>query len=112
MKMVPDIRLRTIQQIRNATVKIDYPDRTFLVDPFLAKKGTYPGFLDTFHSELRNPTVELPLPAKDIMSGVDAVIVTRTYLDHWDGGDHKFIPKAMPLFVQREADAQVIRGQG
>lgn len=101
-----------VQQIRNATAKIDYAGKTFLVDPFLARKGTYPGFPDTFHSELRNPTVELPMPVKDIMKGVDAVIVTHTHLDHWDGGDHTFIPKAMPLFVQHEADAKVIRGQG
>ena len=101
-----------VQQIRNATAKIDYAGKTFLVDPFLAKKGTYPGFPGTFHSELRNPTVELPLPVKDIMRGVDAVIVTHTHLDHWDGGDHAFIPKAMPLFVQHEVDAKVIRGQG
>ena len=39
-----------IQQIRNATAKIEYAGKTFLVDPFLAKKGTYPGFPDTFHS--------------------------------------------------------------
>lgn len=101
-----------VQQIRNATAKIDYAGKTFLVDPFLARKGTYPGFPGTFHSELRNPTVELPLPVKDIMRGVDAVIVTHTHLDHWDGGDHAFIPKATPLFVQHEADAKVIRGQG
>ncbi|MBI6749038.1 MBL fold metallo-hydrolase [Pseudomonas syringae] len=101
-----------VQQIRNATAKIDYAGKTFLVDPFLAKKGTYPGFPDTFHSELRNPTVELPLPVKDILNGVDAVIVTHTHLDHWDGGDQNFIPKAIPLFVQNEADAKVIRDQG
>jgi len=82
--------------------------QTFAYDP----KRAYPGFPDTFHSELRNPTVELPMPVKDIMKGVDAVIVTHTHLDHWDGGDHKFIPKAMPLFVQHEADAKVIRSQG
>lgn len=101
-----------VQQIRNATAKIQYAGKTFLVDPFLAKKGTYPGFPGTFHSELRNPTIELPLPVKEIMKGVDAVIVTHTHLDHWDGGDHNFIPKAMPLFVQHEADAALIRGQG
>ncbi|KMY02425.1 hypothetical protein V476_15285 [Pseudomonas syringae KCTC 12500] len=100
------------QQIRNATAKINYAGKTFLVDPFLAKKGTYPGFAGTFHSEVRNPTVELPLPVEEIMSGVDAVIVTHTHLDHWDGGDQKFIPKAIPLFVQHEADAKLIRGQG
>jgi len=101
-----------IQQIRNATAKIDYAGKTFLLDPFLAKKGTYPGFEGTFNSQLRNPLIELPMAAEDIVEGVDAVIVSHTHLDHWDGGDHQFIPKAIPLFVQDEADAKLIRGQG
>lgn len=101
-----------VQQIRNATAKIEYAGKTFLVDPFLAKKGTYPGFPGTFNSQLRNPMVELPMPVKDIMHGVDAVIVSHTHLDHWDGGDHKFIPKTLPVFVQNDADAKLIRGQG
>ena len=101
-----------VQQIRNATAKINYAGKTFLVDPFLAKKGKYPGFEGTFNSKLRNPLIELPMPVKDILNGVDAVIVSHTHLDHWDGGDHQFIPKAIPLFVQDEADAKLIRGQG
>jgi L-ascorbate metabolism protein UlaG (beta-lactamase superfamily) len=101
-----------VQQIRNATARIDYAGKTFLVDPFLARKGTYPGFPGTFNSQLRNPLVELPMPAKDVLRGVDAVIVTHTHLDHWDGGDQQFVPKAIPLFVQDEADASLIRGQG
>ncbi len=101
-----------LQQIRNATAKIHYAGKTFLLDPFLAGKGKYPGFPGTFNSQLRNPLVELPMPAKDVMQGVDAVIVSHTHLDHWDGGDHQFIPKAMPLFVQHDADAKLVRGQG
>lgn len=101
-----------VQQIRNATAKIEYAGKTFLVDPFLAKKGTYPGFPGTFNSQLRNPMVELPMPVKDILHGVEAVIVSHTHLDHWDGGDHKFIPKTLPVFVQNDADAKLIRGQG
>lgn len=101
-----------IQQIRNATAKIHYAGKTFLLDPFLAKKGKYPGFEGTFNSKLRNPLVELPIPLKDVLKGVDAVIVSHTHLDHWDGGDHRFIPKAIPLFVQDETDAKLIRGQG
>jgi L-ascorbate metabolism protein UlaG (beta-lactamase superfamily) len=101
-----------IQQIRNATAKIHYAGKTFLLDPFLAKKGKYPGFEGTFNSKLRNPLVELPMPANDVLKGVDAVIVSHTHLDHWDGGDHQFIPKAIPLFVQDETDAKLIRGQG
>lgn len=101
-----------VQQIRNATARIDFAGKTFLVDPFLARKGTYPGFPGTFNSQLRNPLVELPMPAQDVLRGVDAVIVTHTHLDHWDGGDQQFVPKSMPLFVQHEADARLIRGQG
>jgi L-ascorbate metabolism protein UlaG (beta-lactamase superfamily) len=101
-----------IQQIRNATAKINYAGKTFLLDPFLAKKGAYPGFEGTFRSNLRNPLVELPMPAKDVMKGVDAVIVSHTHLDHWDGGDNKLIPRGIPLFVQNEADAKMIRAQG
>jgi L-ascorbate metabolism protein UlaG (beta-lactamase superfamily) len=101
-----------IQQIRNATAKINYAGKTFLLDPMLAKKGAYPGFEGTFNSERRNPLVELPMPAADVMKGVDAVIVSHTHLDHWDGGNNKLIPKGIPLFVQDEADAKLIRGQG
>ena len=45
----------SVQLIRNATVKVTYGDTTFLVDPMLAEPGAYPGFADTFRSELRNP---------------------------------------------------------
>lgn len=105
-------QLVQVQQIRNATAKITYAGKTFLVDPFLAKKGKYPGFPGTFNSQLRNPLIELPMPVNEVMKGVDAVIVSHTHLDHWDGGDHRSIPKALPLFVQHEADARLIRSQG
>lgn len=101
-----------MQHIRNATTKINYAGKTFLVDPLLAKKGAYPGFEGTFRSHLRNPLVELPMPAEDVMKGVDAVIVSHTHLDHWDGGEHQLVPKGIPLIVQNEADAKIIRAQG
>lgn len=101
-----------MQQIRNATVKISYADTTFLIDPMLAKKGTYPGFEGTYRSELRNPLVELPMSTQDILSGVDAVIVTHTHLDHWDDAAQQLLPKDMPLFVQNKSDAKIIRDQG
>ena len=101
-----------MQQIRNATVKISYADTTFLIDPMLAKKGSYPGFENTYRSELRNPLVELPLSTDDVIRGVDAVIVTHTHLDHWDDAAQKLLPKELPLFVQNADDARTIRAQG
>ena len=101
-----------IQQIRNATLKLEYAGRTFLVDPMLGARGAYPGFKGTYNQHLRNPLVELPIPAAEVMRGVDAVVVTHTHLDHWDGGEHAFVPRDLPIFVQHQADAEQVRGQG
>lgn len=100
-----------IQQIRNATLKIEYAGTRFLVDPMLAKKGAYPGFPGTYNSELRNPLVELPLPLDEVMRA-DAVIVTHTHLDHWDDAAKQSLPKSIPVFAQNETDAQAIRKDG
>ncbi|EPY8494406.1 MBL fold metallo-hydrolase [Pseudomonas aeruginosa] len=101
-----------LEQVRNATVKITYGDTTFLIDPMLAKKGAYPGFENTYRSNLRNPLVDLTESPSKVISGVDAVIVTHTHLDHWDDAAQKALPKDIPLFAQHEEDAQLIRSQG
>ncbi|MCT4496835.1 MBL fold metallo-hydrolase [Pseudomonas sivasensis] len=101
-----------LQQVRNATVKISYGGTTFLIDPMLAKKGTYPGFENTYRSNLRNPLVDLTESPTKVIAGVDAVIVTHTHLDHWDDAAQKALPKDIPLFTQHEEDAQLIRSQG
>lgn len=101
-----------LTQVRNATVKITYGGTTFLIDPMLAEKGAYPGFENTYRSELRNPLVDLTESPAKVIAGVDAVIVTHTHLDHWDDAAQKALPKDMPLFTQHEEDAQLIRSQG
>lgn len=99
------------QLIRNATIKLSYGDITFLVDPMLAKKGSYPGFEGSVNSHLRNPLVELPLPLEEVVRA-DAVIVTHTHLDHWDEAAKRALPKDIPLFTQNEEDAASIRTDG
>ncbi|VFB22321.1 MBL fold metallo-hydrolase [Pseudomonas fragi] len=110
---VPDAAHKVdLQQVRNATVKITYGGTTFLIDPMLAKKGSYPGFENTYRSNLRNPLVDLTESPAEVISGVDAVIVTHTHLDHWDDAAQKALPKDIPLFTQHEDDAKLIRSQG
>lgn len=99
------------QLIRNATIKISYGDTTFLVDPMLAKKDSFPGFPGTLNSHLRNPLVELPLPVDDIVKA-DAVILTHIHPDHWDETARAALPKDIPLFAQNEEDAASIRKDG
>lgn len=101
-----------VQQIRNATVKIDFAGTTFLVDPMLSDQGAFPGFPGTYRSELRNPLVALPFSVKDVLDSVEAVVVTHTHTDHWDEAAQKAIPKSLPVFTQNEADAKLIRSQG
>jgi L-ascorbate metabolism protein UlaG (beta-lactamase superfamily) len=38
------------QQLRNATLIIEYAGKKFLVDPMLAEKGAFPGFEGTVNS--------------------------------------------------------------
>lgn len=99
------------QQIRNATIKLDYAGTRFLIDPMLAKKGAYPGFPGSYNSQLRNPLVDLPMPVSEVIKA-DAIIVTHTHLDHWDDAAKQYLPKNLPLFAQNEADAQSIRKDG
>ncbi|OZN49438.1 MBL fold metallo-hydrolase [Gallibacterium anatis] len=100
------------QHIRNATAKIDIAGTTFLVDPYLAPKGSYAGFEGTVNSEKRNPLIELSMPVNKVLQGVDAVIVTHTHYDHWDKVAQQLLPKSLPIFVQNAGDAKIIRGQG
>jgi len=99
------------QLIRNATIKLSFGDTTFLVDPMLAPKDSFPGFPGTVNSHLRNPTVELPLPTEEIVRA-DAVIVTHIHPDHWDAAAIAALPKDIPLFAQNDNDAADIRKQG
>ena len=100
------------QHIRNAAARIEYSGNVFLVDPFLAEKGAYPGFAGTPNSSKRIPLIDLPMPIQEVVSGIDAVILTHTHLDHWDDAAREILPKGIPFFVQNAGDARNIREQG
>lgn len=100
-----------VQQIRNATVLVEYAGKKFLIDPMLAEKESFPGFEGTANSHLANPRVALPLPLHEILD-VDAVIVTHTHPDHWDDAAKDLLPKNLPVFAQHEKDQALIRDAG
>ncbi|MCE0850134.1 MBL fold metallo-hydrolase [Pseudomonas asiatica] len=99
------------QEIRNATIKLDYGDVTFLIDPMLGAKGSYAAAPGALNEHLRNPLVDLPIPVSEVMKA-DAVIVTHLHIDHWDEAAQKQLPKQMPIFAQNTEDAQRIRDAG
>ncbi|TKJ89560.1 hypothetical protein PaeCFBP13512_15715 [Paenibacillus sp. CFBP13512] len=101
-----------IQLIRNATLIVQYAGKKFLVDPFLSEKGTLPAFPNAAREDQKNPLVALPISIEEIISGVDAVIVTHLHIDHWDDAAKEALPKAITLFTQNEEDAQEIQRAG
>ena len=66
--------------IRNATGKLTIKNTTFLIDPFLAPKDTYPGFEGTFNYQQRMPIIDLPVSMDELLNDITAVIVTHTHL--------------------------------
>lgn len=101
-----------IQLIRNATLMVQYAGKRFLVDPFLAEKGTYPPFPNSLRQDQNNPLLDLPVSIDDIITDLDAVIVTHLHLDHWDEAAKELLPKDIKMFVQNEEDATEIKSAG
>lgn len=101
-----------IQQIRNATIIIQYAGKKFLVDPMLADKGAYPPFLAGIREDVRNPIHDLPISVDDIIKDVDAVILTHLHEDHYDEAAKKVLPKSIKVFVQDEKDAKQVINDG
>ncbi|WP_458117485.1 MBL fold metallo-hydrolase [Bacillus sp. PK6-026] len=101
-----------IQQIRNATLIVEYAGKKFLIDPMLAEKGAYPPFPNAPRQDQNNPLVELPTSVDNIINKIDAVIVTHLHYDHWDEAAKEVLPKDIKLFSQNEEDATEIRNAG
>ncbi|MED4117200.1 MBL fold metallo-hydrolase, partial [Priestia megaterium] len=101
-----------IKQIRNATIIVEYAGKKFLIDPMLAEKGTYPPFPGSIKQDQYNPVVSLPTSVDEIISGIDAVIVTHLHLDHFDEAAQKLLPKDIKMFVQNKEEAKEVQNSG
>jgi L-ascorbate metabolism protein UlaG (beta-lactamase superfamily) len=101
-----------INQIRNATIVVEYANKKFLIDPMLAEKGTYPPFPNSARQDQKNPLVSLPTSVENIIEDIDAVIVTHLHLDHFDEAAQRILPKDIKMFVQNEEDATEVRNAG
>ncbi len=99
------------QQIRSASVIVTVAGVRFLVDPWLAKKDSFPPIPGSPNPDLRCPIHELPLPVEKIVD-VDAVIVTHLHFDHFDEAAAEAIEKSKPIFAQDDTDAETLRNYG
>lgn len=116
-----------IKQIRNATNKIRYGGKIFLLDPWLTPQyelGTFAAFPghpyqvpDPVKEQIPMPLFGLPEPVDTILAGVDAYILTHIHPDHIDmdfinGTIGAPLDHTLPIFTQTEEDAVVLRKSG
>ena len=101
----------TFRQIRNATIKLQYPGVTFMVDPWLMDVCD-PVERDVALSERRfipKPACPLPDKAEELIRDVDAYLLTHFHSDHFSSD---YLPSDAPIICQDEADAGELKALG
>ena len=58
--------------------------------------------IESTANPVRNPTVELPLAAEEVVRALDAVLVTHRHKDHLDDTAVRLIPRDVAVFCQPE----------
>lgn len=96
--------------IRNATLLLELGGRRILAEPMLDDAGARPPVEDSPNPR-RNPLVPLPLPAEEIVRGLDAIVVTHLHRDHFDDTGARLVPRDVPVFCQPE-DEERLRAHG
>lgn len=96
-----------IQLTRNATLRITYGNQIFITDPYLAPKHSQEPLI----GKSRNPTVDLPFPAKDVLTGIEMALISHLHPDHFDSIAQELLPKNIQLYCQ-PGDEQQIKQAG
>ena len=98
-----------IHFVRHATFAFEMGGARVLVDPMLGEAGTAPAVPNT-PNERPNPLVDLPFGDEvllELIENTDAVLVTHTHNDHWDGRARELIPKDRLILCQPEDEARI-----
>ena len=98
-----------IHFIRHATFLFEMGGLRLLVDPMLGEAGAAPAVPNT-PNQRPNPLVGLPFGddnLADLVEKTDAVLVTHTHNDHWDGRARELVPKDTLVLCQPEDEARI-----
>jgi L-ascorbate metabolism protein UlaG (beta-lactamase superfamily) len=91
-----------IHFLRHATFLLEADGVTLLIDPMLSPKDGMDPVANASTTD-RIPMVDLPIDEaslKELLTKVDAVIVTHTHRDHWDARAKELLAKDISLLCQ------------
>lgn len=100
-----------IHHLRNATMVIETGDKVLLIDPMLGKKGTAgPTFTLFRFKPQRNPIVDLPNNAMDIVEKTTHCLLTHLHPDHLDKEAENFLrSRQTPIICSIKDKKQLIK---
>ncbi len=87
--------------LRNATAVLAFGGQRFLIDPMLDPKDARPPVANT-PNQHPNPLVELPAGWRELVTEVDALVVTHLHKDHFDDTAATVLDRDVPLYAQPE----------
>lgn len=85
-----------LRLIRNATLRIAYSGKEFVIDPFLMPKHS----IESFAGISPNPLVDLPCEPEEVLDGIDMVVVSHLHPDHFDLLAQGLLPNDIQMFCQ------------
>jgi len=102
-----------IHHLRNATMVIESKDEFILVDPMLGKKGTAgPPFTLFRFKPKRNPILDLPSNAMDIINKTTHCLITHLHPDHLDKEAEEFLKSNRTPVTCSVKDEKTLRKRG
>lgn len=108
-----------ITQLRNATLLLEFEDAGepvgLLVDPMLAPRGSLPALRYLGVQRQRNPVVELPADADEILGRVTHALIThcqKGHFDHLDRAGKKFLRERQIPVICMPHDAAYLAQRG
>lgn len=102
-----------IHHLRNATMVIEAKDQFILVDPMLGEKGTAgPPFTLFRFKPKRNPILDLPNNAMEIVNKTTHCIITHLHPDHLDKKAEEFLKSNNTPITCSVKDDQILKKRG
>ena len=88
-------------------MRIKHHGHVILTDPYLAPKYSQ----EPLVGKSRNPLVDLPMPAEELLADVEMVLVSHLHPDHFDDLARELLPKDIPIYCQPDAETP-LRAKG